>query len=74
MSAVYILPLLIQHANRIFSASRLLSPVVCLALPKFPTLSDKRHGFWKKFLNIRRVFCFYLQIWNTSHSKKKPVK
>jgi hypothetical protein len=35
----------------------ILSSVVCLALPYFPTLSPKRHGFPKrKLLNIKCVF------------------
>jgi hypothetical protein len=42
----------------------ILSPVACLALPCFPTLSHKRHYFRKKkmLFNIKSVFWFSVQI------------
>jgi hypothetical protein len=50
----------IQHALRMRLI--ILSPVACLALPYFSTLSHRGHDFRKKnSLNIKCVFCFSLQ-------------
>ena len=44
---VCILAVVIRHENRVFSVSRSLSHVACLALRIFPTLSHTA-GFWGK--------------------------
>ena len=38
----------IQHAKRMLHV--ILSPVVCMAIPYFPTLSHKRHDFRQKVI------------------------
>jgi len=53
--------LVIKHAKRVRRI--ILSPVVCLALSYFSTLSHKRYDFrGKMLLNIKRVFVFSLQL------------
>jgi hypothetical protein len=53
--------LIIQRANRMRRVT--LSRLACLPLPYFPTISHKRHDFWKKGLpNIKCVFIFSLQL------------
>jgi hypothetical protein len=61
---VHLLALVIQHANRIFSAPYycILSSVACLAMPNFSTLSNKCHDFREKWLNIKCVFWFSLRL------------
>ena len=46
-----------RHMRRI-----MLSSVASVALPYFPTLSHKRHDFWKKLLKIKCLFRFSLQV------------
>jgi hypothetical protein len=50
----------IQHVLRMRHI--VLSPVACLPLPYFATLSHKRHDFRKKLLNIKCVFWFSIQL------------
>jgi hypothetical protein len=40
----------------------ILSSVVCLAQPRFSTLSHKEHDFVTKALNIKVVFLFSVQV------------
>ena len=52
--------LVIQHKMRM--RRTIFLSVSCPAVPYFPTLSQKRHSFWKKkLLNIKCVFWFSLQ-------------
>ena len=49
--------LVIQHEMQMRRITRILSAVVCLALPYFTTLSHTRHEVWgEKLLNI--IFFF----------------
>ena len=62
MHVVCIFPLVIRHTNHVFSVPHLLSSVTCLALPQFPALSLKSHGFLKKVLEIKFLFWVFIQL------------
>ena len=64
--------LLTQHAKPMRHI--ILSSVVCLALPHFSTLSDKRHDFRKTLLNIQCVLWFSLQLLSETSTIPKRIQ
>jgi hypothetical protein len=59
-ACVYVCILIIHNVKLL--RLTMLSPVTCLSLPHFPTLSHKRYYFGKKLLNIKFVFWYSLQL------------
>jgi hypothetical protein len=66
--------LLIQHATRMRHI--VTSVVPPLASPHFSLLSHKRHDSWKKLLDIKCVFLYFLYnfTYNISHFNDNSVR
>jgi hypothetical protein len=66
--------LIIQHAMRILLI--ILSPVICLALAYFFTISHKRHYFPEKVIEHEMWILIYFTtfVWNVFHSKQNLAR